>query len=97
MVCRLRIYHALMEQISGYEHEINPAAYGILLDHLSPGSEEIARAIWEIVSPYAQMYIRYVEEPRHVLASIPSGPAKSNWEGSSRAAKLCRPSAGFSQ
>jgi hypothetical protein len=67
VICGLGVEVAAVEKVARYHHEIDAAAYGVALDHLSPGAEKIARAVGQVVSLYAEMNVGYVKKSRHIL------------------------------
>jgi hypothetical protein len=61
----LRVYVATVEEIARNEDEIDSSGYCIAVDDFLPRAKEIARAIRQVVSPDAEMYVGYVEESGH--------------------------------
>jgi hypothetical protein len=66
VVCGLRLDVAAVEEVASHENEIYAARDCEALDHLSPGAEEIARAVGQVISFDAEMNIGYVKKPCHM-------------------------------
>jgi hypothetical protein len=65
MVCGLRLYIAPVEEVARYQDEIYSSAKRVTLDNVTPGAEEIARAVGQVVSLYPKMNVSYVKKLRH--------------------------------
>jgi hypothetical protein len=73
MIGSLGIHPPLIEQVPGYQHEVDPPPDRVPLDHFTPGAKEVQRPIGQIVTMYAQMNVSYVKEFRHLLVFLEPG------------------------
>src|SRR5262249_13456794 len=56
-------------EIAGDDHEINVALNGMALDDFVPGAEEVARAVWQIISFNAEVNVCDVKKSCHALSA----------------------------
>jgi len=67
MIGCLGVHPSLVEQVSGYDHEVDPSRYSVTFQHFTPGAKEIQGPIRQIVPSYAKMNISDMKESRHCL------------------------------
>jgi hypothetical protein len=60
VVHRLRINIAAVEEVARDEHEVNTVRHRVAFDNVVPTVEKILRALFEIVSAAAEVYVREV-------------------------------------
>src|ERR1051325_323857 len=73
VIGRLRLYVAAVEEVARYQDEIYAAAYGVPLDHVSPGAEEIARPVGQGISFDAEVYVSHVKKSCHINTRVRRG------------------------
>src|SRR5436305_7290592 len=64
----LRINVAAIKKIAGDDHEIDAAREGVVFNDFTPGAEEIARAVWQIVALDAEVYVCDVKKSCHAIS-----------------------------
>src|SRR5262249_8881813 len=67
MIGGLRVHLSLIEQIAGYNHEVDLPSDRMALKYLAPCPKEVQGPIGQIIPPYAQMNVGYVKESRHPI------------------------------